>query len=72
MYAWRTGQLKPQTQSSPNKNIKSKKNKGKGKTARESFTHDISEFTNIQQGCSDCGEAGAGQRLLTLLERSNA
>ncbi|SCU92540.1 LAMI_0E10946g1_1 [Lachancea mirantina] len=25
-------------------------------------------YTNLQQGSSDCGEAGAGRRLLTLLE----
>ncbi|CEP62383.1 uncharacterized protein LALA0_S05e04412g [Lachancea lanzarotensis] len=25
---------------------------------------------NLEQGCDDCGEAGAGQRLLTLLEHS--
>lgn len=77
MFAWRTGQLDPQSQSTSTKTSSTKKNKGKGNknkilTDTGNTQHDISKYSNIQQGCSDCGEAGAGQRLLTLLERSNA
>lgn len=75
MFVWRTGQLEPQYQSTSVKTVNNKKNKVKGnkkRTEPSSIQHDISKYSNIQQGCSDCGEAGAGQRLLTLLERSNA
>lgn len=58
MYAWRTADLKI---SGVNGKIKNKKNSSTNNPV----------LTNIQQGSNDCGESGAGQRLLTLLERSH-
>lgn len=57
MYAWRTGDVSIQDK----KSTKKKKNEPK----------QTDKVANLQQGFSDCGEAGAGQRLLTLLERAN-
>lgn len=57
MYAWRTSEVEGHDPSS----IKGKRKASKNRVV----------LKNIQQGSSDCGEAGAGQRLLTLLERSN-
>lgn len=74
MYAWRTGQLKQQQQSTEQlaSSRKKKQNKLKNNSKDKMGLHGTDSYTDIQQGCSDCGEAGAGQRLLTLLERSNA
>ncbi|CAG60931.1 uncharacterized protein GVI51_J06127 [Nakaseomyces glabratus] len=60
MYAWRTGteELKGNEKQTKKKNNKKQ--------------DEVVQLKNVQQGSSDCGEAGAGQRLLTLLERSNA
>ncbi|KAK5963972.1 uncharacterized protein PWA37_004312 [Arxiozyma heterogenica] len=63
-----------------NNKLSKKKNKAKsnnndandGSNKNNSTKLDSTNYTNIQQGCFDGGEAGAGQRLLTLLERSNA
>lgn len=60
MYAWRTGEVKSELP----KGAKGTK-KGK-KTGTEKI-----ELVNVQQGSSDGGESGAGQRLLTLLEQAN-
>lgn len=88
MYAWRTGVLKQNNTTIGNRNnnnnnnnkLSKKKNKTKsnnndaddGSNKNNSTKLDSTNYTNIQQGCFDGGEAGAGQRLLTLLERSNA
>lgn len=60
MYAWRTGEVKSQQ-------VKETKGSKKGKKASIGTV----EVSNIQQGSSDGGESGAGQRLLTLLEQAN-
>lgn len=79
IYAWRIGVLKQNNatiNNSNNSNSNNKSSKKKNKTKFNSNSNtvklDSTNYTNIQQGCFDCGEAGAGQRLLTLLERSNA
>ena len=79
IYAWRIGVLKQQSQNNNNtntiKNNNKKRNKIKSVNNNNNSNNNnntILNYTNIQQGCFDCGEAGAGQRLLTLLERSNA
>lgn len=58
MFAWRTGEVVGE------ESFK-EKSKKKGKK------HGGIVLSNVQQGSNDCGEAGAGQRLLTLLERSS-
>ncbi|SCU96076.1 LAME_0F14774g1_1 [Lachancea meyersii CBS 8951] len=58
MYAWRTGDR-------TDVEVKDSK-RGRKSSKMES------QIQNLQQGCNDCGEAGAGQRLLTLLEHSGA
>lgn len=65
MYAWRTGSLL-NTSSTGKGKSKSKKN---GNVTANMVEN--KEWTNVEQGCHDGGESGAGQRLLTLLERSN-
>ncbi|CAR27111.1 hypothetical protein ZYGR_0I03840 [Zygosaccharomyces rouxii] len=66
MYAWRTGEAVA--------SVDSDKTKGSGKKSKKN--KDISSnssqpsWKNVQQGCQDGGESGAGQRLLTLLERA--
>lgn len=87
IYAWRIGVLKKNnatiinsSNNSNNNKLSKKKNKTKpndntnnnGSNKKNGVRLDSTNYTNIQQGCFDCGEAGAGQRLLTLLERSNA
>ncbi|SMN19912.1 similar to Saccharomyces cerevisiae YDL177C Putative protein of unknown function [Maudiozyma saulgeensis] len=62
MYAWRTGEITKKNDKETKKHSKQNKKQNK----EESVT-----IKNIQQGCADCGEAAAGQRLLTLLERAN-
>lgn len=65
MYAWRTAEiLKPNSSTST-----ITKNKW-GKSNSKSLSPIVPTLKNIQQGSLDCGESGAGQRLLTLLERS--
>lgn len=60
MYAWRTGEVK----SRPAKDIKGSKTNKRADSG-------VAELSNVQQGSSDGGESGAGQRLLTLLEQAN-
>ena len=69
IYAWRTADI----DKSNNENIKFRKsNKNqKQKEGKKSNNHLNINLKNIQQGYSDCGESGAGQKLLTLLERAN-
>ncbi|KAH3902725.1 uncharacterized protein SCDLUD_000311 [Saccharomycodes ludwigii] len=72
MYAWRTGKLSPSA--TDNNNVKKNIKKNKGKKANKNdnnTTHLPTTITDVEQGSSDCGESGAGQRLLTLLERSH-
>ncbi|AJV06711.1 ASN_HP2_G0006730.mRNA.1.CDS.1 [Saccharomyces cerevisiae] len=71
MYAWRTAEV------SNNLNLQQEQKK-KGNKANKSNNSHVNKSRNItvqpkniEQGCADCGEAGAGQRLLTLLERAN-
>lgn len=61
MYAWRTADVAHEKENG--NNLK------KGK--KSSSTKVAPVLKNVQQGSSDCGESGAGQRLLTLLERSH-
>lgn len=63
MYAWRTGEVKLQDTNQKKSSASNKKNK------KKNFINP--KTANIQQGSSDGGEAGAGQRLLTLLEQAN-
>ncbi|CCD26520.1 uncharacterized protein NDAI_0H03470 [Naumovozyma dairenensis CBS 421] len=65
MFAWRTGELSVQS------NVEDKAKSKRKNTKKKTHDHPNDVIKNIQQGSSDCGEAGAGQRLLTLLERSN-
>ncbi|CDF89355.1 ZYBA0S04-02300g1_1 [Zygosaccharomyces bailii CLIB 213] len=68
MYAWRTADiaLKDSTNSTM------VKTKGVAKKHRHSANVGRQrEFKNLQQDCQDCGESGAGQRLLTLLQRAD-
>lgn len=67
MYAWRTGTLSKQIGAT--KKAKGKPNKKDSN--KIDMTNNTKEWSNIEQGCFDGGESGAGQRLLTLLERSN-
>lgn len=60
MFAWRTG-ITLATESTSRK---------LSKRGKKSHSFDA-KFTNIEQGSSDGGESGAGQRLLTLLEQAN-
>lgn len=62
MYAWRTGTISHLSKSGSG---------GKKKNKKNTETTEEVVVKNIQQGSADCGEAGAGQRLLTLLERVN-
>ncbi|QLG74281.1 hypothetical protein HG535_0G01650 [Zygotorulaspora mrakii] len=64
MYAWRTGEWIKD--SSNGKNIGTHSSK---KTKSLRLVNPI--IKNLQQGWDDNGEAAAGQRLLTLLERAN-
>lgn len=66
MYAWRTADVTIGNQANQGK----KHSKGSKKTNKHS-EDETPIVKNIQQGCADCGEAAAGQRLLTLLERAN-
>ncbi|CDO95598.1 unnamed protein product [Kluyveromyces dobzhanskii CBS 2104] len=66
MYAWVTADV---TNAAFDKKTNAKKKKGSPK-ASEGPSGPI-VLKNVQQGSNDCGEAGAGQRLLTLLERSH-
>ncbi|KAL3232909.1 hypothetical protein RNJ44_04825 [Nakaseomyces bracarensis] len=61
MYAWRTAVVSHSQSNSS----------GKKKNKKNSSPEVEVTVKNVQQGSSDCGEAGAGQRLLTLLERVN-
>lgn len=72
MYAWRTGQRQDVKMTNELNSIKKNKKKSSKVSNNENNIDVKSQYTNIQQGCFDGGEAGAGQRLLTLLERSNA
>lgn len=60
MYAWRTGEL-----------VDVSSNSGKNSAKHSSKKNKSPVTKNVQQGCVDNDEAGAGQRLLTLLERAN-
>ena len=64
MYAWRVGDVVAADANSNKKKTKSSKKHN----AKEG---NATSIKNIQQGCADCGEAAAGQRLLTLLERAS-
>lgn len=64
MYAWQTAELAHTAEITSNSKGSKKKNKKPDDTYRV-------KVKNIQQGSLDCGEAGAGQRLLTLLERAH-
>ncbi|GCE98807.1 hypothetical protein ZYGM_004294 [Zygosaccharomyces mellis] len=66
MYAWRTGEAVNFTSSGEVKGSGKKSKKGKDTSSSSSQL----SWKNIQQGCQDGGESGAGQRLLTLLERA--
>ncbi|CCE61406.1 hypothetical protein TPHA_0A03290 [Tetrapisispora phaffii CBS 4417] len=71
MYAWRTADIVTQNDSK-NSNSNNKSNKSNKSNSKK--TKDLilpTTYKNVQQGCTDGGESGAGQRLLTLLERSN-
>ncbi|SCU98606.1 LAFA_0G19086g1_1 [Lachancea sp. 'fantastica'] len=56
MYAWRTG----------TETVVEVPGVKRGKKVSKTE----SRVQNLEQGCEDCGEAGAGQRLLTLLDHS--
>lgn len=87
MYAWRTGELVSGVGTNvgivkgkvggKHKAKAKAKTKTKTKTKAETVTDGtkLGSFKqvvkNLRQGSADCGEAGAGQRLLTLLERTN-
>lgn len=62
MYAWRTGDVDVL--------VNPGKNKGGGKSKNKASSSSQPLLKNIQQGCQDGGESGAGQRILTLLERA--
>jgi len=62
MYAWRTGDITKKI----DKDTKKSSNRSKKQNKEDPVS-----IQNIQQGCADCGESAAGQRLLTLLERAN-
>ncbi|QEU59044.1 hypothetical protein KDRO_B03100 [Kluyveromyces lactis] len=66
MYAWRTADI-----IAPEHNKKGNKKRKKGSLTASDELTGPAMLKNIQQGSNDCGEAGAGQRLLTLLERSH-
>ena len=66
MYAWRTGDI-----IEANNSNQGQKNSKNNKKQNKNNKNEIPVVKNIQQGCADCGEAAAGQRLLTLLERAN-
>lgn len=66
MYAWRTGEAVASTDSGQSKGTSKKSKKNKDTSSISSQP----SWKNIQQGCQDGGESGAGQRILTLLERS--
>ncbi|CAI1890795.1 hypothetical protein SEUBUCD646_0D00750 [Saccharomyces eubayanus] len=75
MYAWRTAEL-PSDSDSQHKNQDQKKKGSKNhKNNNNNHGDKTTKITvqpkNVEQGCADCGEAAAGQRLLTLLERAN-
>ncbi|SCU91610.1 LADA_0F10990g1_1 [Lachancea dasiensis] len=61
IYAWRTGQPILVENS---RTICPQKNGHRSRPANR-------QVRNLKQGFNDCGESGAGQRLLALLERSN-
>lgn len=64
MFAWRVGDV-------VSVNASNSKKKPKSSKKHDSSENNTISIKNIQQGCADCGEAAAGQRLLTLLERTN-
>ncbi|CCF60724.1 hypothetical protein KAFR_0L01160 [Kazachstania africana CBS 2517] len=66
MYAWRVGQL---AESMEKSGSKGKKKNAKSREGKEESSTVV--VKNLQQGCMDGGEAGAGSRLLNLLERAN-
>ena len=66
MYAWRTGDV-----NEDNSGNQSQRNSKCSKKQNKNNKNEAPIVKNIQQGCADCGEAAAGQRLLTLLERAN-
>ena len=84
MYAWRTGELVSGAGTDVDtvrgtvggKHGTKVNTRAKIKTRTKTVT-DKNELgskqvvRNLRQGSADCGEAGAGQRLLTLLERTN-
>ena len=85
MYAWRTGELVSGAGTDvgivKGKGGGKHKAKAKAKTKTRTKAETVTDGTelgsvkqvvkNLRQGSADCGEAGAGQRLLTLLERTN-
>lgn len=60
MYAWRTGEV---ILTDSKTKVTAKRNKKPDSTPHQALK-------NVQQDCQDGGESGAGQRLLTLLERA--
>ncbi|CCK68738.1 uncharacterized protein KNAG_0B02960 [Huiozyma naganishii CBS 8797] len=71
MYAWRTGDVKTVAGSSNGTSKKRSQSRNRNNNKSDGDDQET-RVKNLQQGSSDCGEAGAGQRLLTLLERSHA
>lgn len=65
MYAWRTADVVDNSTNNSKNNLK--RSKKHNKHAKEVSLN----IKNLQQGCADCGEAAAGKRLLTLLERAS-
>lgn len=66
MYAWRTATVVQAKNDS-----KARKTSSKKKNNTSIQEDNIISYKDLQQGSFDGGESGAGQRLLTLLERSN-
>ncbi|CAI4057223.1 hypothetical protein SKDZ_04G0670 [Saccharomyces kudriavzevii ZP591] len=72
MYAWRTAEIVNELNlQNEQKKKSSKNNKKSNNNHADKSKNVIAHPKNIEQGCADCGEAAAGQRLLTLLERAN-
>ncbi|CAI4037734.1 hypothetical protein SMKI_04G0650 [Saccharomyces mikatae IFO 1815] len=71
MYAWRTAEIANELNFQQDQKKKSSKNNKKSSNHANKSKMVIVQPKNIEQGSADCGEAGAGQRLLTLLERAN-
>ncbi|EJS44428.1 YDL177C [Saccharomyces arboricola H-6] len=69
MYAWRTAEMANDLVPQHDQKKKSSKNNKNNNTDKSKKV--TIQPKNIEQGCADCGESAAGQRLLTLLERAN-